>query len=67
VLWLIACNKYGNIGPAEGQPTEIKANHVEVEQNQDSKVIMEVLFTKATTPLYEGSSTNMLVAMLLLS
>lgn len=67
MLWLITRNKYGNIGPTEGQPTEIEANHVEVEQNQDSKVIMEVLFTKATTPLYERSSTNMLVAMLLLS
>jgi hypothetical protein len=37
---------------------------VEVEQNQgDSKVIMEALFTKVATPLYEGSSTNMLTAM----
>jgi hypothetical protein len=70
---------YDNTSPCEvGQPLGTKGAHGVAQQNDvdhggvqqneiDIKILMEVLFAKAATLLYERSSCNMLSTMLLLN
>jgi len=54
--------------PLEGDPFENVTNNIEILRNQPQhETLMEAMMTKASTPLYEGSSTSILLAILLLS
>lgn len=52
---------------AHGEAQQNDVDHGEVQQNEvETKILMEVSFAKTTSPLYERSSCNMLLTMLLL-
>jgi hypothetical protein len=54
--------------PLEGDPFENVTNNIEILRNQPQhETLMEAMMTKASTSLYEGSSTSILQAILLLN
>ncbi len=54
--------------PLEGDPFENVTNNIEILRNQPQhETSMEAMMTKASTPLNEGSSTSILLAILLLN
>jgi hypothetical protein len=54
--------------PIEDQPLEdhLGNENVILKNLTRSKILLEIMIVKASTPLYKGSSTSMLLAMLLL-
>jgi hypothetical protein len=48
--------------PLEGDPFENVTNNIEILRNQPQhQTLMEAMVTKASTPLYEGSSTSNII------
>jgi hypothetical protein len=66
INWLQHLN--GEQTPIGDQPLEdhLGNDNVILENLTRSKILLETMIVNASTPLYEGSSTSMLLAMLLL-